>query len=128
MTVVPSSAPVDDDPHLLLLRSGQGQVSLKINSITYIESQGKKQEIHVEGKKDPYVLRSTFRTFEESPEEEGFLPVYKGILVNCRFIRVIEEESVLLKDGTNLPLPRRKTEEAKERYMELRKKELAIAF
>lgn len=76
-----------------------------------------------------YVLRSGGQievsrrsgTFEEViepiPSETAFVQIHKSFFVNMKYIRTIREESLLMDDGAELPIARRRKAELKDRYM-----------
>lgn len=55
----------------------------------------------------------TMCDYEERFKNIGFIRIHKGFLVNFRYISSIEKSSVVLTNGTSLPLSRKKINETK---------------
>ena len=104
---------------VFLLVSEGRQINLSINEILYVESKGKKQFFHVQHQKDGLPTIRTMKDIKTELEDKGFLECYKGILVNFLHIKVIGDDSLQLKDGSILPLARRKSNEFRKEYMYL---------
>lgn len=102
------------------IMSNDGPVKVELMDIVYVENSYRDVI---------YVLRNDSRvcfsrragTFEEMieplPEEPLFVQVHKSFFVNMRYIKKINDETLLLDNGTELPIARRRKNELKDKYM-----------
>ena len=95
------------------------EVALYLNDIICVESQGRKQLIHIQGRDEPLALNTTMYEIEEKVADGGFIRVHKGYLVNNAYISRISGESVVLKNGMSVPISRRKLKEVHQEHMRL---------
>ncbi len=102
-----------------LLQNGKEQLTIPFEDIIYIETIKRKLCFHLNDIKTPIMTSLTFQSIEECFEKKGFLCCYKGILINYRYIKVIDESIIILQNNEQLPLSRRKVNEVKERYLGL---------
>lgn len=109
----------EDNQNYFVLNSGKDQITLALEDIVYIESIKKKQLFHKKDQKEPLVTNMTMQAIMDELKDKGFIECHKGVLVNYRYIQAIMEDYLLLKDGSSLPLSRRKTAEVKEKYLSL---------
>lgn len=107
----------EEGKNVFLLVSEGEHIRLSIEDIVYIESQGKKQVFHTLDSKKTHETLLTMKEIQDSLADKGFLECYKGILVNFRHIKAILKDSVVLKDGTSLPLARRKANDVLKEYL-----------
>lgn len=113
-----ASQPGETVSHLLI--QDKDQISyINLSELMYIEGAGKNQLAHVRNQKEPVELHRQMQELEEELTGAGFIRVHKGFLVNYRFIRRIEDIEVVLTDGTEVPMSRRKAQETRSAYMEL---------
>lgn len=54
----------------------------------------------------------------EKMEPGQFIYPYKGYIVNQLFIRKIEPEAIILKDGQSIPIPKRGFRKLKTQYFD----------
>jgi two-component system, LytTR family, response regulator LytT len=101
---------------------------IAIDTLIYIESTGKKQLAHIVGKNQPMEMRKQMQQLETELTPHGFLRIHKGYLVNYRFIRKICENDVILTNGEQLAVSRRRLTEIREKYMELMQSEGALVL
>ena len=103
-------------------------MTVRFEDIVYIETVRRKLCFHIRKVDKPFLTSLTLQSVEEEFLKKGFLSSYKGILVNYRYIKVIKNDVIVLKDETLVPLSRRKTNEAKARYMELMQDKLVSIY
>lgn len=60
---------------------------------------------------------------EESTGDLGFIRIHKSYLINYRYIKSINAKSILMTDGSELPISHGKKTEIQERFMELLRNE-----
>ena len=95
--------------------SGGDVYSFDINKILYIEAQRKECVIVTES--GMTTLRSKLMTLETSLESENFIKLHRSFLVNMSAITRIQKDSVLLKNGHELPLSRNMREPVKQAFL-----------
>ena len=117
-------APVSEK---VVIKNGDSILAFSVNDVTYIESSKKNQFVH-DSKGRLTKLSLTMEVLEESFAPYGFIMIYKGILVNYRFIQTIGVDGVSLLNGEKLPLARRKSGEVKQRYLALVKDTSPLVF
>ena len=94
-------------------------ISLPVSQIRYIESSRNYQMIFLVGQSEPTEVKMTMEKLQEMMMPHGFIRIHKGYLVNYRFIRRIDPASLLLTDGTELPIGRSKAGEVRAAYLAL---------
>jgi two-component system LytT family response regulator len=116
------------EPKRFVITNEDGQETISIEKIAYIEGSRHDQLIHLVSTKDVKTISSTMEKIEEELEGYGFIPCYKGILVNFRYISLIKDDTIILTDGSVVPLSRRKASETKKIYLALMQKKSSIIF
>lgn len=88
-------------------------LTIPLNSIYWFKLSEK--TIRMKTISEEYILSErVFSKITESYASKGFFEVHRNILVNLRKIRSVGESSVLLDDGEQLPLSRRKRKDLLE--------------
>lgn len=105
----------------------EGEVSLDIADIVYIESDKKEQIIHLRNKKT-VVSAETLQSLYEPLENYGFIQTHKAFIVNFQYIYSIVKGTVHLSTGEDVYLSRRKESEVKEKYLDYMKKNGQIIY
>lgn len=108
-----------DDVKKLVIQSREATYSFALDSLLYIESSGKNQQIHATSRSEPVTIHKSMQDLENSLTEYGFLRIHKGYLVNYRFIRRLEDDQAILTNGERIPLSRRRVQEIRNQYLEL---------
>lgn len=108
-----------ENTSFFILHNSKNQITTKFEDIIYVETINRKLCFHLNDMDNMVITTMTLQSIEEDFTKKGFLCCYKGILVNYRYIKVINEDTIILKNGTNLPLSRRKVNEVKSKYLEL---------
>jgi two-component system, LytTR family, response regulator LytT len=116
------------EPKKMVISNEGKQETIPFDKVTYIEASRRNQLVHLDGEKEAKVLSSTMEKIAADLEEYGFLSCYKGIVVNYRYIARIEEDVILLNDGSRVPLSRRKASELKKHYLELVKAHSGLIY
>ncbi len=99
----------------------EGNKDILVDRILYIESQRHKLLFNVlEAKFVQYSLYGKLDDIEAELGIYGFLRIHKSFLVNTKYVQNIANYRVQLYDGRQLPVPREKFQEVKERYYEIR--------
>lgn len=110
--------PKEEAPKLVV-QGARETVSYALDTILYIEGEGKIQNLHIVNQKDPVQLRRSMQELEEVLDPQGFLRIHKGYLVNYKYIRRLEDTEAVLTNGERIPLSRRRVQEIRNRYLEL---------
>lgn len=110
--------PKEETPKLVV-QGARETVSYSLDSILYIEGEGKIQNLHIASQKDLVQVRRSMQELEEVLDPQGFLRIHKGYLVNYRYIRRLEDTEAVLTNGERIPLSRRRVQEIRNRYLEL---------
>ena len=103
----------------LVIQSKEATYTFPLDTLLYIESSGKVQQIHVTNRKAPVTIRRSMQDLEDSLTGSGFLRIHKGYLVNYKFIRRLEEDEAILTNDERIPLSRRRVQEIRNQYLEL---------
>lgn len=106
----------------LVIQSKEATYTFTLDTLLYIESCGKVQQIHVTNRKEPVTIRRSMQDLEDSLARSGFLRIHKGYLVNYKFIRRLEEDEAILTNDERIPLSRRRVQEIRNQYLELMQK------
>lgn len=100
-------------------KTSKGMVRVSIRKILYIGCVKDYQYVYVDGEAEPIKVKLRMGMLEESLVKYGFIRIHQGYILNYRYIKKIEADSVELTDGQMLPLSRRKKQEVMMQYMRL---------
>ena len=102
---------------------------LNVNSIVYIESFRYKQFVYLENG-DVVECRMTLEDFESKLSKNDIIKVYKGYLINLKFVQKIENRGIIMnyKDGVLINISRSKVQEIKTIYLNYLRKTGTIVF
>lgn len=110
----------DKRPQKKLVIEGREKIqTIPLKDIMYIEGSRNCQLIYLQGEGNPVPVRRNLQDLEQELDAYGFIRIHKGYLVNFNYIRLIEAESVLLLNGSRIPMSRRKAQETKDRFLTL---------
>lgn len=104
-------------PERLVLEQRDKVWTVDLKDILYLEGARNCQMIHIAGEQAPVPLRRPMQELESELQPKGFVRIHKGYLVNCDYIRLIEDGQVRLTNGESLPLSRRKVLETKQHFL-----------
>jgi two-component system LytT family response regulator len=94
---------LSEPPHLTVFR---GQ-KLLLSSIEYLQGDGNYTHLHLtDGTR--LILSKTLKYYENLLATHGFVRCHKSYLVNQQFIKTITRRHVLLYNGMELPVARRR--------------------
>lgn len=109
---------IEQEEKMVLSISSFGNITkVNMKNIVYIEAFGKKQEIHLENEKESIEASLSIKEIMERLDSFSFVEIYKGVIVNCKFIQAVLNEQVLLTTGEKLLLSRRKATDVKKAYL-----------
>lgn len=103
----------------LVIQTRETTYTFALDTLLYIESNGKIQQVHIVNRSEPVIIRRSMQDLEDGLTQSGFLRIHKGYLVNYRFIRRLEDDEALLTNGERLPMSRRRVQEIRNQYLEL---------
>jgi DNA-binding LytR/AlgR family response regulator len=95
--------------------SGGDVYSFDVRKILYIEAQRKDCAIVTED--GLTTLRSKLMTLEDMLAGQDFIKIHRSFLVNLSCITKIQKDSVLLKNGHELPLSRNMRDQVKQAFL-----------
>ena len=100
----------------IFIRTKNQGYTLNVNSILYIESRGKKVEIHTTDMED---IIESYVTMDELKGQlgDGFYRCHRGYLVNMAYIVKYDNDSIFLSNGEKVYLTRKKHNEFVKAYM-----------
>ncbi len=100
----------------IFIRTKSQGYTLNLDSILYIESRGKKVEIHTTDMED---IIESYATMDELEGRlgEGFYRCHRGYLVNMGHIARYDNDSIFLSNGEKVYLTRKKHNEFVKAYM-----------
>ena len=90
-----------DDGHLVV-REKEGQQKLPYRDILYIEASGDYMKVYTTERY--YLVHMTMKKLEESLPADLFVRAHKSYIVALAHIRHLKTESLLLKDGIEIPV------------------------
>ena len=99
-----SAAAAKCSPKSISVAGERGSILIRIRDITYIEVFSYKTIIHAG--QEQYQVRTPLKEFEESLRSNGFARPHNSFLVNLDFVDHIQKSSLLLTDGTEIPVSR----------------------
>lgn len=99
----------------------EGTKEILLTDIGYIESQKHKLKFHLlHNEQKEYLLYDKLDNMDEQLALYGFIRIHKSFLVNSMYIKRISNYRVKLQDGEELPIPREKFRQIKEKYYSLK--------
>lgn len=106
---------------LFSVRTTDGLINIRLHTILYVELLDRRLLIHTS---DGQILLSRVirERFEDSISDvyhdDRFVQCQKSFVVNMNYIKAMNSERVLLRNGTNVPISKKFYQNAKKKYME----------
>lgn len=103
-----------------MIKTKDGLLPMAYSKIEYIESVGRRLEVHLS---DGKLLKSLYirTSFEEEVQElirhENFLQTHKSYLVNLDYVKQLTTDNVIMNSGKQLPVSRAKAPTVKREYL-----------
>lgn len=104
----------------LVVQTGGRSLTLERKDILYLESRGRKAEIHRKADSAETIeIIEIYANMDALEEQlgEDFFRCHRGYLVNLAYIRDYDRESIGLKNGESICLSRRKYDEFVKAYL-----------
>lgn len=95
--------------------AGRDEVDIDVSGIQYIEVYGHKTVLHTV--KGEVAVSQSLIALEERLGGDPFLRCYRYFIVNMDFVKRLNEDRFLMKDGREIPLSRDGRAALKSRYM-----------
>ena len=89
---------------ILSFRTDRRTVLVSPDSIRYVESMSEYIKVHLSDTPEPLVVLYSLRRLSEQLPSDRFLRIHRSYLVNLSRIRSAGTGSVILDDGTQLPV------------------------
>lgn len=103
----------------LSIKTRDGVVAIRTGDILYYELENRKCIIYmIQNKKYETWKKISELRNEMGKNDESFLQVYRGCMVNKRYVRTIKSEMLVLENGIEIPISRRKKQEISDIMME----------
>lgn len=102
---------------VLQLRTQSGEISLTLSEIYCLN--GARNYTFIQTKSGKTLSAKTLAHYESILEDKGFFRCHRSFLVNASLIHKIQDHLIIMKDGTTLPLSRRKKSKLKSFFRDL---------
>lgn len=104
-----------------------GRVHVSLDDILYFEGEGMYQRLFLrDGRQEQ--LSSRMDHLESALQEQGFLRLHKGFLVNYRYIAKLDRFEATLADGKKIPISRRRGSQIRQQYLQFGKDQGVLLF
>lgn len=96
----------------------RGEVSyISVNDIAYIESRRHYITVHMIDK-DIITFRGKISDAEKQLEKDQFIRCHQSYLVNCRYIKKIIKDTIVMSSDVEIPVSRGRSKPAKMQYLD----------
>lgn len=96
------------------VRCGYRKVSIPLKAIEYIESFNNKVIIHTENQE--FTTYENLSMLYQELKSACFIQPYRSYIVNMSYIKLLDKDMILLKNGKELQVSRKRKQEVMERY------------
>jgi two-component system, LytTR family, response regulator len=93
----------------LTVPTATGERLLDANEVDWIEAADYCAIIYSRGTR--YVVRESLKSLEQRLDRDSFIRVHRGAIVRAEQVREVRREGVVLRDGTEVPVSRRRREQ-----------------
>lgn len=107
----------DDEGQGFVLRSRKGVVRLFFAGLEYVEVINKTVSFHMEDGKIHEVTSAMVDFEEKLLSRPDFLKTHRSYLVNLNYVQVAGADSVVMKNGDNIPVSRQRRKEVQGAYI-----------
>ena len=104
--------------NIIVVKTKIGITKINLIELEYCEVVNRKLVLHLNNKED---LECSIRINELEEKLQGFgmfLRPHRSYLINMDHIQTLTSHSIIMENGTNIPVPREKYLQIKEAYME----------
>lgn len=107
----------------LSVKIGLESFDIPFSKIMYIESEKRLSHIYVGGCEKPYDTYAKLDDIQNNLDN-GFIRCHKSYIVNVNYIKSIEKDSFILKDGKEIPISKALHSDARTGYFKAKGREL----
>ena len=101
---------------MLELKWGSKSLCVPMHRITRIQSSNKGVDVYLQGAGRPQWADVSFSKVEEMLDEEYFLRISRGLLVQMNYILCMEQNVCRFRDGTSSLISRREKKDIRRKY------------
>lgn len=101
----------------ITIKVSDEQIHLKHSDIMYCEIQNRKLNIHTNNG-NVFALRSTIKDFSKKLEDNDFIQIHSGCIVNAKYIDKISNTNITLDNGEKLLVSRTRIKSVKSDLLE----------
>lgn len=102
----------------LVIRTQDGTVTIRTGDILYYELENRKCVIYTIQNKRYETWKKIGELREEMGRaDESFLQIYRGCVVNKRYIKTLKKEAIVLENDREIPVSKRKRQEISDSMM-----------
>ena len=103
----------------LSIKTKDGIVAVRTGDILYYELANRRCVIHTIQNQQYETWKKISELREEmGKNDESFLQIYRGCMVNKRYVKVIKSEKIVLENGMEIPISKRKKQELSDSMMQ----------
>lgn len=96
----------------IVVRTDDAQIRLNHSDIMYYETEGRKINIHMSNGCN-YLISKTMKEFVEEMNDDNFIKIHSGGMVNCKFVQQYSNNDLTLDNGERLIVSRSGMKELK---------------
>lgn len=93
-------------PALLKVPTTKGVLLLEAGEVDWIEAADYCAVVHVRNER--HLVRESLKSLEQRLDSQRFIRVHRGALVRADYVRELRRNSLVLRDGTEVPVGRRR--------------------
>ena len=93
-------------PTLLKIPTAKGMLLLDASEVDWIEAADYCAIVHARSQR--HLVRESLKSLEQRLDGRRFIRVHRGALVRVDFVRELRSNSLILRDGTEVPVGRRR--------------------
>ena len=103
----------------LSIKTQDGILAVRTRDILYYELENRKCIIYTVQNRQYETWKKISELREEMGEMDNyFIQIYRGCMVNKYYVKTVKKDRIVLEDGTELPVSRRKKQEISDTMME----------
>lgn len=107
----------------LSVKIGLESIDIPFAKIIYVESEKRLSHIYVSGCEKPYDTYAKLDDIQNNLDN-GFIRCHKSYIVNADYIKSIEKDCFILKDGKEIPISKAMHSDARTSYFKAKGREL----
>lgn len=100
---------------LVMIKEGQKYV-VKINDIMYIEVMN--HDLTYYCTNNLFTAGGAMKKVQSDLKDYYFIRIHNSYLINMKYIKEVKSQSVIMKDGRQIPVSRKKREDFRQSYLE----------